>query len=153
MRKNSINHILLAEDDKDHAFIFECILKKVDASKRLSVVNDGDELFLFLLKENPDIIFLDLKMPCKTGFECLDEMKKNSAYSKIPVIVYSSSAQLSDIEESYIHKADFYMVKPFSAKHLEQALESIFTMDWHAGSPLNQHYYISNRFVPFIPVG
>jgi hypothetical protein len=41
------------------------------------------------------------------------------------------------------------MVKPFSSKHLENALTSIFSIDWNAGSPMNEHYFINNRFVPF----
>lgn len=145
----TFNHILLSDDDRDHGFLFKCILQKVDASKKISMVYDGEALLNFLATQTPDLIFLDLNMPCKNGFDCLEEIKNNPGLQQIPVIVYSSSSQLSDIQKSYIHKADFYMVKPFSAKHLEHALQSIFSMDWNAGSPMNKHYYINNRFVPF----
>ncbi len=147
--KPVFNHILLADDDQDHGFLFKSILHQVDASKRISLVYDGDALLWFLHTKTPDLIFLDLNMPCKHGFDCLEEIKNNSRLRHVPVIVYSSSSQLSDIKLSYIHQADFYMVKPFSSKHLHHALESIFTLDWNAGSPLNSHYYINNRFVPF----
>lgn len=147
--KPAFNHILLADDDQDHGFLFKNILHKVDASKRISLVYDGDALFQYLQTQTPDLIFLDLNMPCRHGFDCLEEIKNNPRFQHVPVIVYSSSSQLSDIQKSYIHQADFYMVKPFSAKHLEHALASIFNMDWNAGSPLNSHYYINNRFVPF----
>jgi CheY-like chemotaxis protein len=147
--KPVFNHILLADDDQDHGFLFKNILQKVDASKQISLVHDGEALFRFLSLQTPDLIFLDLNMPCKHGFDCLEEIKSNEQLRHVPVIVYSSSSQLSDIQRSYIHKADFYMVKPFSAKHLQHGLESIFSMDWNAGSPLSSHYYINNRFVPF----
>lgn len=148
-RKPIFNHIVLADDDQDHGFLFKNILQKIDASKSISLVYDGEALFDFLSAQTPDLIFLDLNMPCKNGFDCLEEIKNNPQLQHVPVIVYSSSSQLSDIQQSYIHKADFYMVKPFSTKHLELALESIFNLDWNAGSPLNSHYYINNRFVPF----
>jgi CheY-like chemotaxis protein len=148
-QQTTFHHILLADDDRDHGFLFHCILQKQDASKKISQVHDGEALLQFLATHTPDLIFLDLNMPCKHGFECLDIIKGSDRLKHIPVIVYSSSSQLSDIKASYIHKADFYMVKPFSSKHLEQALASIFSLDWNAGSPLNSHYYINNRFVPF----
>src|SRR6478735_621833 len=124
-KKPVFNHILLADDDQDHGFLFKSILKEVDASKRISIVYDGEALFEFLSRQTPDLIFLDLNMPCKNGFDCLEEIKSNAQWQQVPVIVYTSSSQLSDIQQSYIHKADFYMVKPFSVKHLQHALESI----------------------------
>ena len=151
--ENTFKHILLADDDQDHALLFDTIVKKLYPEKALSIVNDGNDLFEFLKQHLPDLIFLDLNMPCKNGIECLNELKSKPAYRSIPVIVYSSSAHLNDIQDSYVHKADFYMVKPFSVKHLELALENIFSMDWNAGSPINQHYYINNRFVPFTATG
>jgi CheY-like chemotaxis protein len=151
--EHRFKHILLADDDQDHAFLFDTIVRKLYPDKALSIVNDGNDLFEYLKQHLPDLIFLDLNMPCKNGIECLNELKSNPAYRSIPVIVYSSSAHLNDIQDSYVHKADFYMVKPFSVKHLELALENIFSMDWNAGSPINQHYYINNRFVPFTATG
>jgi CheY-like chemotaxis protein len=151
--ENKFKHILLADDDKDHAFLFQTIIKKLHPEKSLDAVYDGEDLFQYLSTDKPDLIFLDLNMPCKNGIECLNEIKSNPAYRHIPVIVYSSSAQLDDIQQSYIHQADFYVVKPFSVKHLEHALTNIFSLDWNAGSPINQHYYINNRFVPFTSAG
>jgi CheY-like chemotaxis protein len=151
--ENRFKHILLADDDQDHTFLFETIVKKQYPDKALSIVSDGNDLFEYLNRALPELIFLDLNMPCKNGIECLNELKSNPDYRLIPVIIYSSSAYLNDIQDSYIHKADFYMVKPFSVKHLELALENIFSMDWNAGSPINQHYYINNRFVPFTATG
>lgn len=148
-----INHILLADDDRDHGILFSRILHKIDPNKKLSLVNDGEELFKFLDQHSVDIIFLDLKMPCKDGHECLIDLKNEERFKSIPVIVYSTSTSMTDIQKSFIHRADFYMVKPFHSDHLKNALESILSIDWSQGSPMKKHYYINNRFVPFTATG
>ena len=60
---------------------------------------------------------------------------------------------MTDIQKSFIHKADIYLVKPFNSDHLKQALESVISLNWKEGSPMNRHYFINNRFVPFTATG
>jgi CheY-like chemotaxis protein len=89
-------HILLADDDKDDCHLFEQALKEIPISTRLTIVHDGEELMNYLtgrssLAYESDIIFLDLSMPRKTGFECLSEIKENEKLKDIPVVVFSTS--------------------------------------------------------------
>jgi CheY-like chemotaxis protein len=151
MEKNApyINHVILADDDQDHAFLFERILRKVDPSKQLTVAKDGDALLKLLAIQKPELLFLDLKMPCKSGIECLKEIRRNPNLKDLPIVVYSGSSKMSDIQKSYVHKADLYMVKPFNTEHLENALRSVFNLDLKESSLNRNHYFINNRFVPF----
>jgi CheY-like chemotaxis protein len=144
-----ISRIVLADDDLDHGILFRHILKKVRPSAEIRIAHNGDQLLPLLGKFHPDILFLDLNMPCKNGFECLQELRQDEQFNKLPVVVYSSSAKMSDIQKSYLHEADLYMVKPFNADHLRTALESILNMDWRQASSFKRHYFINNRFVPF----
>lgn len=144
-----MNHIVLAEDDKDHSILFQIMLKHVDPSKTLSIVHDGEELLGFLSRQIPDIVFLDLNMPCKNGIDCLREIRQNNSLNDLPVVVYSNSANMADIHKSYLHRADLYMVKPFDSFHLKHALESILSMDWREKYSNQRYYFINNRFVPF----
>lgn len=149
MHMSLANHIILADDDNDHGTLFERILKGVDPSKTLSVVTDGEELLRLLAQVKPEILFLDLNMPCKNGIQCLQEIRKSDALMDLKVVVYSSSSRMSDIKRSYLYKADLYMVKPFHTEHLRNALDIVLNKDlWQAAS-LKNHYYINNRFVPF----
>lgn len=144
-----INHVILADDDRDHAFLFAHVLKEVDAGKTLTVARDGYELLALLTTTTPDLLFLDLNMPLKNGMECLQEIRNNTHLANLPIIVYSSSTRMSDIQKAYIHKADLYMVKPFHAEHLKHALQSVLTIDLKKEQALKNHYFINNRFVPF----
>jgi CheY-like chemotaxis protein len=144
-----IKHILLADDDKDHAVLFEKILRKECTGVSVDHVYDGEQLTRFLHINQVDLLFLDLNMPCKDGYECLREIRRDPLLKDIPIIVYSSSAHLSDIQKSFIHRADFYLVKPFRTEHLRTALKMIVSVNWREDPPIKQHYFINNRFVPF----
>lgn len=143
------NHVILADDDQDHAFLFERILKKVDPDKRLTIAKDGSELLTLLSTTIPDLLFLDLNMPCKNGIECLREIRSNPNLAHLPIIVYSSSSRMTDIQRAYINKADLYMVKPFHTDHLCNALSSVLKIDLKKTTALKNHYFINNTFVPF----
>ena len=143
-----IQNIVLADDDKDHALVFGRVLKKEYPQIHVSYVSNGEELLTFLHKHEADLLFLDLNMPCKNGYECLREIRKDPTLKDLPIIVYSSSSHLSDIQKSFIHRADFYVVKPFTSEHLKTALQTILAVNWRL-NPMRNHYFINNRFVPF----
>jgi len=139
----------MADDDRDHAMLFEKVIKKELPSLKISYVQDGEQLIQFLHLNSVDLLFLDLNMPCKDGYECLQEIRKDPSLHDLPIIVYSSSAHLSDIQKSFIHRADFYLVKPFHIDHLRTALKMILSVNWKENPPIRQHYFINNRFVPY----
>lgn len=151
MRMPLVNHVLLADDDKDHALLFGHILHKVDPTKTLITVTDGQQLLDLLRQFQPQILFLDLNMPCKNGVDCLMEIRSNPDFNELRVIVYSSSIHMQDIAKCYNYKADLYLVKPFDTEHLSNALATILRGDWQS-ELTGYHYFINNRFVPFTSV-
>jgi CheY-like chemotaxis protein len=88
-------------------------------------------------------------MPCKNGYECLQEIRKDPSLKDLPIVVHSSSAHLSDIQKSFLHNADFYLVKPFITDHLKRAIQMILSVDWKDNPPIKRHYFINNSFVPY----
>lgn len=147
--KKHTNWVVLADDDPDHGLLFQLVLKQVDSAKTLTIVKDGAELMNLLDSFVPDLLFLDLNMPCKNGYECLVEIRKRPELRNLLIVIYSSSAHMTDIQKSYVHKADLYMVKPFNSLHLRNALDSVLKMEWIENYPNERFYFINNRFVPF----
>jgi CheY-like chemotaxis protein len=95
MNKKQMN-VLLADDDADDCFFFEKALKEIPIKTKLTIVRDGEQLMNYLLEnsssqDRTDIIFLDLSMPRKTGFECLQEIKENNRLKDIQVVMLSTS--------------------------------------------------------------
>jgi CheY-like chemotaxis protein len=144
-----MNHVVLADDDLDHAYLFKMVLNEIDPTKIVTIVKDGAELMEFLSDQVPDLLFLDLNMPCKNGVECLEEIRKKLKLDKLPVVVYSNSSHMNDIRRCYVRNADLYMVKPFNSLHLKNALHSIFNMEWRKKYTNPWYYFMNNRFVPY----
>jgi len=149
MQMPLVNHIVLADDDQDHALLFKRILQRTDPSKILIHVKNGEELMELLAVTQPEILFLDLKMPCKNGHECLQEIRQNPEFNNLRIVVYSSSVEMTNIKKCYRNKADLYIVKPFSTEHLTHALTSILRPEMQNHIFSNYHYFINNKFVPF----
>lgn len=139
-QKNTLINILLADDDKDDRLFFENALKEITIPTQLKTVNDGEELMDYLgknLKHLPDILFLDLSMPRKTGYECLTEIKENIKLKSIPVVVFSTSYSRDKVYElnlanrlfeigaqNYIRKpGDFIQLKNIIELSLTKLLE------------------------------
>ena len=83
----------------------------------------------------PDLIFIDLNMPGKDGKECLDEIRANQKFLNIPVIIFSTSASIRDIDETYNKGANLYIRKPASLKDLIAITKKVFELDWKQHSP------------------
>ena len=97
-------HILLADDDMDDRFFFSKALDEIPINTKLSTVNNGELLMEYLTKNEgnlPDVLFLDLSMPRKTGFECLSEIKENKKLANIAVIMFTTSfTRTIDLEDN-----------------------------------------------------
>jgi len=93
LQQHPIN-ILLADDDREDRIIFDKALQEIPIATNLSIVKDGARLMQLLDAHTgplPDILFLDLSMPYKTGFECLAEIKENEKLKSIPVVMLTAS--------------------------------------------------------------
>lgn len=101
---DSVLNVLLADDDLDDRFFFDKVLEEIPISTSLKTVNNGEQLMNYLnenLQKLPDVLFLDLSMPRKTGFECLSEIKENIDLRHLQVIMFTTSfTRGADLEEN-----------------------------------------------------
>ena len=113
----SIKHlnILLADDDKDDCLFFEDALIDLVITTKLTTVHDGEQLMQLLAiepRELIDILFLDLNMPRKNGFECLSEIKSSEKLKQLPVIIFSTSFEQEVVNSLYKNGAYYFIRKP-----------------------------------------
>jgi CheY-like chemotaxis protein len=131
-KKNEIK-VLIADDDDDDREFFTEVVSEVAPRVTVKNVKNGAALMDYMNESGPglpDIIFLDLNMPCKNGRECLKEIKKNEKFRHIPVIIYSTSSNIKDIENAYNDGADLYVTKPNSFSELKKIAKKVFSIDW-----------------------
>lgn len=132
MQKSKL-HILLADDDIDDCEFFQEAIDEVLELPSLSIINNGVELMSFLKNGAniyPDIIFLDLNMPKKSGMECIAEIKALHQLSHIPIIIYSTSLDDNVLDRIYQLGVHSYIQKPAefaSIKKVVQKAISILT--------------------------
>ncbi|MDQ1086749.1 MULTISPECIES: response regulator [unclassified Siphonobacter] len=126
--------ILVADDDEDDRFLIKTAFRDSLLVNDIFFVADGVELMQFLHNEGayadrgrfprPGIIFLDLNMPRKDGWEALTEIKQNPDLKAIPVVVLTTSNSERDILKTYESGANCYITKPISFDQLLQIVKS-----------------------------
>ncbi|MDI9864555.1 response regulator [Flectobacillus sp. DC10W] len=127
--------ILIADDDEDDRFLIKAAFEECGSSISLFFVQDGLELMQYLNNENayadanvykqPSLILLDLNMPKKDGREIIQEMRANSNFRAIPIVVLSTSNAPSDIRTCYELGANSFITKPSSFEGLLEIIKNL----------------------------
>lgn len=124
---NAPINILLTDDDADDRHFFQLAVKDMAIDSKLKMLNDGVELMEYLhsTTEYPDILFLDLNMPRKTGYECLKEIRNDGKFSAMAIAIYSTSNSDEDIENMLVAGANVYIHKPADLEKLKQIMQYV----------------------------
>ncbi|WP_116788209.1 response regulator [Flavobacterium psychrotrophum] len=126
-------HIMLADDDEDDRLFFKEAFEEVKIKYQISTFNDGEQLMQYLNQNGnplPDIIFLDLNMPRKSGMECLKEIRQDDRLKRISVAIYSTSSSEQDIEDTFVAGANVYIKKPNDFNMLKKVLSDVVHINW-----------------------
>lgn len=84
---------------------------QTDADFKVITANDGEEGERLIAQEKPDLVFLDIIMPKKNGFEVLETVKKSAVTKDIPIVVLSNLGQEKDIQHAKELGALDYLIK------------------------------------------
>jgi CheY-like chemotaxis protein len=116
------------EDNEDDVFFMRRALKDAGIANLVKHVADGRAAIEYLAGKGvyadrseaplPSVVFLDLKLPYKSGHEVLEWIRAQPEFDKLAVIVLTSSNEPVDLRRSYQLGANSYMVKPPTAQHL-----------------------------------
>ena len=130
-------NILLADDDRDDRAFFEKALLEISIATHLTTVNDGEQLMEYLTENKdqlPDILFLDLSMPRKTGYECLAEITGDKNFTGLYIVMLTTSFTRGiDFEDNLVNTllkmgAQDYIRKPGSFEELKKVIKDILTI-------------------------
>jgi CheY-like chemotaxis protein len=136
MTENNSKHvILIVEDDEDDYFLISSTLKSTEFDCDVHWVKNGEEAMSYLLRQNewqdpikspvPCLIFLDINLPKKNGFEVLQEMQQNPALKNLLTVVLTSSKNKDNIVTAYDFGANSYVQKPSQMVQLTKGLQLI----------------------------
>ena len=131
--------ILLVEDNEDDVFLMERAFLGAGIINPMFQVEDGQQALDYLGGTGkfsdrssyplPAVVFLDLKLPFKSGHHVLEWIRQQPEFESLVVVVLTSSSEPSDVSKSYALGANSYVVKPPTPEQLE-SLAKAFKWYW-----------------------
>ncbi len=120
---NDLKTILLADDEKGIQDLIIAILG--NENYRYLIVDNGDRAVEVAMDEKPDLIFLDIVMPGKYGWEVCDILKSDPITKHIPVVMLSGLIKPTHVKKAMQLGADAYIPKPFTMKQVMETVNSL----------------------------
>ena len=118
--------LLVVEDSEDDFEFIERAFAKSQIPCELHHCDEGKTAMEFLESGAvPSMVLLDLNLPGISGYQILEKIKSNEKLRSVPVIVFSSSSNESDIEECYKLGANCYIQKPVDFKKFNSTLDTV----------------------------
>ena len=127
--------ILMVEDNANDEALTLHELAKYQLTNRVQVVRDGQEALEYIfctgryatrdIKDQPNVILLDIKLPFIDGLEVLRRIKQDQRTRIIPVVMLTSSREESDLIESYRLGVNSYIVKPVDFDQFKESARTL----------------------------
>jgi len=118
--------LMLVEDDETLAEITAFRLELLGYGVRQ--VRTADETRALLKEQTPDLIILDLALSGTDGFELTNEIRNDPKTTEIPVLAFSSSADLEDVQRAYAAGVSDFLVTPYDPLVLQHKLEQLLNL-------------------------
>ena len=113
-------HILIVEDETKLAVLLKEYLERADF--RVTCLERGDQVIVFVKQHHPDLILLDLMLPGMDGIEVCRELRK---FSTVPVIMVTARVEEIDRLLGLELGADDYICKPFSPREVVARVKAV----------------------------
>jgi CheY-like chemotaxis protein len=126
--------LLYVEDEDASVFLLETALKEANIPVVLHHVGNGEDALAFLHRSGPyreaprpDLVLLDLNLPCKGGFDVLSEIQDCEDLRTLAVIIFTTSTLPSDRAKSLALGAQEFINKPLSFDGFIKAVRIVST--------------------------
>ncbi len=131
MQINEIEILLVEDDDADLELTLNA-LRTAHVANRIHVARDGQEALDFFAAHRAQgggnglrLVLLDLKMPRVDGLTVLREIRKDSRWNGVPVVVLTSSSQDPDLRAAYSLGANSYIQKPADFEQFRNTVSEV----------------------------
>ncbi|MDR7370391.1 response regulator [Flavobacterium aquidurense] len=133
--------IFYTDDDDDDLSIFADAVESLPEKIQLKTYNGGDKLLTAIYNPPPipHLIFLDLNMPGKNGFDVLAELR-SSEKKDIPIVIFSTSNEPGIIERCRTLGANYFITKPVLMSDIVKSIEHALSIDWKKFVPDTKNF-------------
>jgi len=122
MCKPSMKSILVIDDSEDIRRLIATVLANYGFTVREAA--NGQIGVQLMAEEKPDLVICDINMPAMSGYETLSAVRESSQTATIPFILMTGSVSHDGFRRGMVSGADDYLVKPFTADELIEAVMS-----------------------------
>ena len=130
--------ILVVDDEPINVELLENYLSE---DYDVSVAYDGNEALLYVDKEPPDLILLDIMMPVMNGYEVCKNLKENPKTMGIPIIMVTALHQKEDKIKAIGMFADDFLSKPIDFDELTAKIKSLLRLkEYHDALTGDTHF-------------
>jgi DNA-binding response OmpR family regulator len=118
---------ILIVDDEPHlrTLIHQALEDLEDDGVEISTANNGEEALESIREDQPNLVFLDVMMPRKNGFDVCQTVKKELGLSNVYIILLTAKGQEFDRQRGLEAGADLYMTKPFDPDALLEKARTV----------------------------
>lgn len=116
-------HILIIEDDAEVSSVISMVLKT--AGMTIQKLGSGADALHYLARVRPDVVLLDMNLTDMNGMEVLQQIKQNSEFLDIPVIILATRYNDGDENFSLQAGAAAYIRKPVDIETLVAHVNAI----------------------------
>lgn len=118
--------VLLVENDRTVAEITKFRLELL--GYRVHFVDSADAVFAAVESDRPDAIVMELQIAGMDGFELSTRLRNDERTSGIPIVAFSSNADLGHVQRAFAAGATEYVVKPYDPVVLERKLDKLLSV-------------------------
>jgi two-component system, OmpR family, alkaline phosphatase synthesis response regulator PhoP len=106
--------ILIVDDEPHLRMLIQQTLEELeDEGIELLSASNGEEALEIIRVEEPNLVFLDVMMPKKNGFDVCSAVKNELGLAHVHIILLTAKGQEFDRRRGQEVGADLYMTKPF----------------------------------------
>lgn len=120
-QENKLRAIVVDDEDLARKGM-QMRLEQIDSVEVIASCQNAEEAMTAIVEKEPDIVFLDIQMPGKTGFEMVREIQVDV----MPMIVFVTAYDAYAVDAFKIHAVD-YLLKPVEEERLVEAVEKALT--------------------------
>ena len=126
--------ILIVDDEAHLRMLIQQTLEELeDEGVELLTASNGEEALATIRAQQPDLVFLDVMMPRKNGFDVCNAVKNELGLAHIHIVLLTAKGQEFDRQRGQEVGADLYMTKPFDPDAIVAKARSVLGLSTQNG--------------------
>ena len=123
-----MKHILVVDDSEVNLYLFQKIFEN-NINVQVDTESESSKALSRIQSDLPDLIFLDLMMPKKDGFQLLREIKSTPAISQIPIVIITAKLDARAHTKVMAYDIQGYITKPIHVNDIEEIVKRLLSFE------------------------